>query len=96
MGNVKLDWAKFFRDRGRGPNRVVRRYDGTLEMTWHVDECDDRYVRLTTSVLSGDCVVVCRDLRDVEADVLGDVGEVFLRVSYYLSHLAGLRCVGGA
>lgn len=77
----------FFRGRGLSPTKLVARHDGTSELTWHVDDCDDRYVRATSSARGGDHVLVCRDLRAVESVVLGDRAEIFDWVS---SHLVGL------
>jgi hypothetical protein len=77
----------YFTERSLGPSREVRRYDGTADLTWHVDDCHDRYVRATSSVYSNDYVLVSRNLRLVECCILGSIGEIF---EWVRSHLAGL------
>lgn len=82
-----IDTITYFADRDLHPARVVRRHDGTVEFTWRVDDCDDRYVRVTSSVHSDDYVLVSRNLRTVDASVFRDRREIFEWVS---SHLAGM------
>jgi hypothetical protein len=82
-----FDTITYFADRDLYPARVVRRHDGTVEFTWRVDDCDDRYVRATSSVHSDDYVLVSRNLQTVDARVLKDRWEIFEWVS---SHLAGM------
>jgi hypothetical protein len=86
-GVLRIGLEEYFSSRHLGPNRRCSRYDATLELTWHVDDCDDRYVRLTSSVEGDDCVLVSRDLRVVEACVLQDQEEIFRWVR---SHLVSL------
>jgi hypothetical protein len=76
-----------FEKHGLQPARVAHRHDGTVELTWHVDDCDDRYVRLTSSARGEDHVLVSRDLRVVEACVLDDREEIF---AWVYSHLVTL------
>ena len=66
----------YFREHGLDPS-ICHRFDGTLELTWRVDDNGDRYVRLTTSVHSSDCAVVYRNFRVVEAVVLNDLKQMF-------------------
>jgi hypothetical protein len=70
------------------PTRELRRYDGTLDLTWHVDDCDERYVRLTTSSHGDDSVLVVRDLRAVDSVVLSDLPEIFEWVRSRLARLS--------
>jgi hypothetical protein len=78
----------YFEGRGLQPARVVHRFDGTTELAWHVDDCDERYVRVTSSVHGEDHVLVARDLRAVDACVLDDRREIFDWVSSRLVRLA--------
>jgi hypothetical protein len=78
----------YFAERSLGPSREVRRYDGTADLTWHVDDCDDRYVRATSSVYSDDYVLVSRNLRFVECRILGSIGEIFEWVKSHLVRLS--------
>jgi hypothetical protein len=78
----------YFEERGLQPARVSHRFDGTVELTWHVDDCDERYVRLTSSAHGEDHVLVARDLRAVDACVLDDRREIFDWVSSRLVLLA--------
>jgi hypothetical protein len=82
-----FDTITYFADRDLHPARVVRRHDGTVEFTWRVDDCDDRYVRATSSAYGDDYVLVSRDRRVVDACVLQECWEIFDWVS---SHLAGM------
>jgi hypothetical protein len=83
-----FDTFTYFADRDLHPVRVVRRHDGTVEFTWRVDDCDDRYVRATSSAHSDDYVLVSRDLRVVDACVLQECWEIFDWVSSHLSSMA--------
>jgi hypothetical protein len=72
----------YFEERGLQPARVSHRFDGTVELTWHVDDCDER------SAHGEDHVLVARDLRAVDACVLDDRREIFDWVSSRLVLLA--------
>lgn len=75
----------YFTEHDLPPCRVVHRHDRTVELTWVVDDCDDRYVRVTSSVHGDDHVLVCRNSRVVEACVLGTLEEIFSWVSSHLT-----------
>jgi hypothetical protein len=80
-----FDMITYFADRALHPVRVVRRHDGTVELTWRVDDCDDRFVRVTSSVHGAEYVLVSRDRRHVDACVLQDCREIFDWVSLHLA-----------
>jgi hypothetical protein len=78
----------YFAERDLPPCRVVHRHDETVELTWRVDDCYERYVRVTSSVRGDEHVLVCRDLRTVAAAVLDARGEIF---DWVRTHLQRLR-----
>jgi hypothetical protein len=80
-----------FTARNLSPAKIVHRHDGTVELTWHVDDCDERYVRVTSSVHGDDHVLVSRNLRVVEACVLQGCEEIFDWVSARLVGLFNSR-----
>jgi hypothetical protein len=71
INNSKI--LDYFRKHELEPAKINHRYDRTIELIWHVDDVDDRYVRLTTSANSTDCAIVARNLRAIESVVLGDL-----------------------
>jgi hypothetical protein len=78
----------YFEERSLAPGRVAHRYDGTVELTWHVDDCDERYVRVMSSTRGSDHVLVSRDRRVVDAVVLAGAGEIFEWVKAHLEVLS--------
>ncbi len=91
----------YFREHELEPAQIIHRYDHTLELSWHIDDDPDRYVRLTTSVNSNDCAIVARNHRDVEAVVLDDlkqmkdwVGDHLLRMYPRGVHVSDFPVVG--
>ncbi len=74
----------YFREHELEPAQIIHRYDHTLELSWHVDDNLDRYVRLTTSVSSNDCAIVFRNYREVEVVVIDDLKQMFDWVGEHL------------
>jgi hypothetical protein len=81
-----LKWA--FDQQKLGPNKVAHRANGTMSFSWHVDDNDDRFVGVSSSVRSEDFMVLMRDETKAEVAVLRDVEEI---VNWVKSRLNRLR-----
>ena len=87
MGTTNNLLIQYFWDNDLPPTRHVVRHDGTVELVWHVDDCDERYVRATSTQRSVDYVLVSRNLREVASAVLSDLREIH---SWVRSHLVDM------
>ncbi len=83
----------YFREHELEPAQIIHRYDHTLELSWHVDDDPDRYVRLTTSVNNNECAIVSRNHRNFEAVVLDDLKQMFDWVSEHLLRMNARRAM---
>ena len=70
------------------PNRVAHLYIGTVMLTWHADDDDDRFVAVTESAKGTSYLGVSRDGGRAEAVVLYLPEQVFAFVVNRLSALA--------
>jgi len=85
-----LKWV--FDQKNLRPDKVAHRVNGTLSLSWHVDDNDDRFVGVSSSVNFEDFMLLMRDGRKVEAVVLNDADQI---VSWVRQRLIDLKSRSG-
>jgi hypothetical protein len=86
-----IDLVQRLKEAGAGPTWQERDRYGKQHLLFFVDDCDDRYVEVTSSVSSGDYLFVSRDGKQASAYVFETVGVLVAGVVRQLELLAAGR-----
>jgi hypothetical protein len=82
------DLVRRLKEAGAGPARQWRDSYGKQRLLFFVDDCDDRYVEVTSSVCSGDYLLVSRNGLQASAYVFETLGVLVAGVVRQLELLA--------